>query len=115
MPGQLIAPKDRPLSPTFLFEGEKYADCRVYMVVERIDFQETVVAPAKTSRVKSKTEPRPIIFHPPFFDGIEALRQGIDNFPEVRRTHVVVELSDLAVRLSRALMDSQPRRRGRPS
>ena len=78
--------------------------------MDRIGLAETA-SPIASSSARQ----RPMFFVPQFCSGLDALRTLFADAPLSRRTHLVVELTELAVTLDHHLKSIPARRRGRPS
>jgi hypothetical protein len=109
-PYQVVAPlKGWPVGITDA--GAKVADTSVYMVMDRIGLAETSAAPIASPDARQ----RPQFFVPKFCTGSDELQRLLVCAPPSRRTHLVVELAELAVRVDQCLAATPARRRGRPS
>lgn len=85
------------------------ADTRIYLVVRTVERH--VKLPARQKRQAPELQFRV----PQLYRGLAALSRMFEEAPPALRSAIVLELTDLAVRLDRTLRDSKPRRRGRPS
>ena len=109
VPHQVMAPL--PGWPVRMLNGATVADTSVYMVMDRIGMTETASFPIASPEARQ----RPLFFAPQFCGGLAALTDFFAEVSTARRTHLVVELSELAVRLDQLLSTTPARRRGRPN
>lgn len=93
-----------------MHSGVFHPDDNVYLVIDRISFAETV----SELPIGPLPEGRPIIFGPVICHGGEKLAEHLFQLPD-RRTHLVIELRNLARKLVHHLKETPPRRRGRSS
>ena len=108
-PYQVMAPI--PGWPTRVLNDVTVADTSVYMLVDWIDFAETTGPDTAAGGGRLQ----PLIFVPRFCHGTAALVKTVGDLSPQRRTHLVVELSELAAMLDRHLKTTPARRRGRPT
>jgi hypothetical protein len=97
--------------PVRQLNGIEVADTPVYMVVERIGLPELASQPIASTEARQ----RPVFFTPTFCAGVSGLQAFFANVSPSRRTHLVVELTELAVVIDKRLAATPARRRGRPS
>ena len=103
-PRMKMSPNDRPECPTYEDRGGRYADCRVFLVVEKIEMGETY---------GKKPSAVPLIFAPTFCRGIEALQEELHTMNFNRRKVLVLELANTAVMIGELLDRAPEIRRGR--
>lgn len=108
-PYQVMAPLEG--SPVRMLNGAMVRDTSVYMVIDRIGLAETLGSPIASAEARHG----PVFFVPRFCQGTEDLKRLFEEVSPSRRTHLVVELSELAVLLDQRLASTPARRRGRPS
>lgn len=107
-PPNLIAASDRPNAPVYLVNGIECADCRVFVVLEKVELTETTPSAAKSRRNKM-----PILIEPKVCRGIGELTTELDQMgPDFRKT-VVLELANLAVLVDEWLVKAPLVLRGR--
>lgn len=104
IPRSKIPAEDRPRCPVFEINGIRYADCRVFAVIEKIEVKEAFT----TERVKV-----PLILEPIFCRGIEALRNELHTMNFDRRKVLVLELAHTVVMVSEFLEGAPQIQRGR--
>jgi hypothetical protein len=86
-------------------------DRRVFLVIERVEFSEAfpVFAELGSKRSKEAMLREPTICH-----GIDALCDKLDQMDHLFRRAIVLELAQMAARISELLEQAPRRRRGRP-
>jgi hypothetical protein len=106
-PRTVMLAEDRPGCPTYLEKGIKYADCRIFAVIEKVEMKE--LFPASTS---GKAKNRPLIFEPKFIRGLEALKSELDTMPNYYRKALILEIAQIGVLVHRHLNEAPGTRRG---
>ncbi len=109
-PRQRMAPEDRPDCPTYEEGGNVWADCRVYLIVRKVEMTE--VFPGQEARRRRK---EPIIHSPVFCAGINALRDEMHRMNHQDRKALVLELAHTAYMVQGFLFDAPIAKRGRGS
>ena len=97
--------------PVRRIQGIETTDLSVYMVMDRIGLSELASQPIASPEARQ----RPVFFAPTFCDGVSGLQAFFAEASPSRRTHLVVELTELAVGIDKRLAATPARRRGRPS
>ena len=110
-PRQLIDPADRPGCPTFVHKGHEYADCRRFLVLQKIVVTEALHGAAGKGKGKGKGEP--MFLMPVFCQGLSGLTHELDEAGDRYRKAYVQELAYLACQLTSALEQTTPIKRGR--
>lgn len=101
--------EDYPGYPTYEDRGVKYADGRVFMILNKVELTE--ILPGNGWGQKDK----PVILAPKFCEGITALGTGLhETLPIHRRAVTVVELTAIAQTVQKWLPEAPIIRRGRP-
>ena len=95
---------DRPGCPAYEKNGRRYADCRVFVLIEKIEFKE--VFPGAEDGL-------PVIFEPIFCRGLAELNKQLDRMNHQRRKLLVLELADTASLLLQSLREAPAVKRGR--
>lgn len=108
VPRKRLKPSQRPGSPTVEQEGETYADCRVYAVIEKIEMTE-IFAGHPGAPPKGK----PLIRAPKIVRGIEALTEALEPLQHRQRKAVVLEIAHTAVVATLRLNQEPAIKRGR--
>ncbi len=97
-----------PNLPTYLHNGRRYADARLFVVISKVELTELFPASPKTTDT-------PMFLEPAFCDGVEALGQHLsERMPDRRRVVVVLELAATAQATASFLEKAPVIRRGRP-
>ena len=107
-PRQRMAAVDHPECPTYEEDGHSWADCRVFMIVTKVEVTE--VFPASTRR---SFRNKPLIHAPRFCRGIVALRNELHHMNFRYRKALVLELAEMAVQILGHLDDAPDVKRGR--
>jgi len=107
-PRQRIAPEDRPACPTYEEGGNGWADCRVFMIVTKVEMTEVFPKPTRRSR-----DNKPVVLAPRFCRGITALREELHRMNFRYRKVLVLEVAEMAVMIQGQLEDAPEVRRGR--
>jgi hypothetical protein len=105
VPGKKIPSAERPGCPSVGDINGRYADCHVYLLIERVELTETMPA---------YRHGRAIFISPVFCHGRAQLAKGLDRLNQKMRKVLVVELALRAVLLRKFLTESVAVRRGRP-
>jgi len=108
LPRQAILAEDQPDCPTYEENDLRWADCRVFMLITKVEIKEVFGAP---SNRKSKTTP--LIFTPVFCYGIEALRAELHRMKFNYRKVLVLELAHTAAMVRDLLRKTTVVKRGR--
>ncbi len=104
-----IPPQDRPGAPTLVDDrGREYADCRVFVVINKVEIKEIFQAPGGR-----KLPFGPLILRPVYCRGIEALRNELDRMGADKRKAMIIEIAHLAADISGILPRAPVRKRGR--
>ncbi len=105
---QRIFPKDRPGVPTYVDDrGHKFADCRVFVVINKVEITEIFQAPGR------KSPSAPVIQQPVYCRGIEELRNELRRMSANYRKAVVVEIAEAAAGIADLLPKAPSMKRGR--
>jgi hypothetical protein len=99
-----LTPDLRPGCPTYVLNGRKYADCRRFMIVEKLDMKE--IYPGDRDNY-------PLIRQPIFAEGIDQLKLELDGLNHRRRKALVLELANGAALLLEYLAKAPLVTRGR--
>ena len=106
---QLHRAKDYPHMPTFEHRGHRYADRRVFVVLQKLELTE--IRPG----LAGKPRARPVFGAPIYCDGTDELGEHLSSaMPNHRRTATVVELAATAQSTQQWLSAAPVIRRGRP-
>ncbi len=105
--GKLL-PSLRTNCPTYEKDGQLYADCRIYAVVEKVEMTE-VFSGDPNALAKGK----PLIRKPRFCRGIQALSKELDSLPYRHRKAVVIEIAHTIVVVINWLAKAEVKKRGR--
>lgn len=100
--------KVRPGCPTYQVDGDSYADCRVYMLLEKVELTEVHLL---GRRKKGKAQA--IQIEPVFCAGIAALTEEFHTLSGDRRKLLVVEIAEMAELLGQFLEQAPVTKRGR--
>ena len=104
-----IRPQDRPEAPILVDDhGRKYADCRVFVVINKIEIKEIFQA-LGGRRLASG----PLILEPVYCRGIEALRNELDGMGVDKRKAMIIEIAHVAAGISGVLPNAPVMKRGR--
>jgi hypothetical protein len=87
-------------------------DRRVFLVIQRVEFSEAFPAFAD---LQSKRSKEAIFREPTICYGIDALRDKLDQMDHLFRRAIVLEIAQMAARISEFLEQAPLRRRGRPA
>jgi len=106
---QRVRPEDRPEAPILVDDrGNKYADCRVFVVINKIEIKEIFEAPGG-KRLASG----PLILEPVYCRGIEALRNELHRMGGDYRKAMIIEIANAAAGISGILPQAPVTKRGR--
>ncbi len=104
-----IRSQDRPEAPALVDDrGREYADCRVVVVINKIEIKEIIQAPGGR-RLPSG----PLILEPVYCRGIEALRSELDLMGADKRKAMIIEIAHVAAGISEILPRAPVMKRGR--
>ena len=104
-PGKKIPSVERPGCPSVKDVHGRYADCNLYLLIERVELKETVPAYRSDSA---------LMLSPIFCHGRVQLAIALERLDQKIRKVLVVELALRAVHLRNYLNDTVALRRGRP-
>ena len=108
VPRQVLTACDRPGCPTYTERGIECADCRVFMIIHKVEVTEVFPAP-----IRGKTPgEESFMFHPTFCYGIEALHKVLHQMPYPYRKAVVVEIADTVALITEFLQKAPLVKRG---
>lgn len=105
VPGKKIPPLERPGCPSVGDADGHYADCHLYLLIERVELTETMPA---------YEQGRAIFTSPVFCHGRAELARALERLDQKMRKVLLVELALRAVLLRKFLNESVAVRRGRP-
>ncbi len=106
---QLHRSKDHPALPSFEHRGRRYADRRVFVMLQKLELTE--IRPG----LAGKKHATPVFGTPIYCNGIEDLSEKLSHaMPYHRRTTTVVELAGTAQAIQLWLAEAPIIRRGRP-
>jgi len=104
-----IRPQDRPEAPILVDDrGREYADCRVFVVINKIEIKEIFQAPGRR-----KFPSGPLILEPVYCRGIEALCSELDRMGADKRKAMIIEIAHVATDISEILPRAPVMKRGR--
>lgn len=104
---QSIDPKERPGCPSIDHKGTKIADCRRFLVLQKIVVTEALHGAAGKGKAK------PMFLHPIYCQGLAGLMKELNEAGDRYRKAYVQELAHLACRITTALDETPPIKRGR--
>ncbi len=105
---QRIRPKDRPDAPTYVEKnGREFADCRVFVVINKIEIKEIFQAPG--GRLASG----PLILQPVYCRGVDKLRDELHRMGADNRKAMIIEIANAAAGVSGILPNAPVMKRGR--
>ena len=102
-----IAASDRPRCPTYERNGSLYADCRVFLVVNKVEITEVFSYPEE-----SRAKGIPLILTPNICEGIAGLETELHKMNHSYRKALIVELAHAAAMVSEQLEQAPLVRRG---
>lgn len=105
-PAERIAANDRAQCPSYVMGRQRFADCRVFLVLEKVELTETHL------RVSSRAKRQAVQFEPVFCKGIEALMETLQLMGESFRKALVLELGEMAAVLWACLENAPVPKRG---
>ena len=106
---QRIRPKDRPEAPTYVdSRGREYADCRVFVVINKIEIKEIFQAPGGRRLASG-----PLILQPVYCRGIEELHNELDRMGADYRKAMIIEIAHVAAGIIEILPHAPVMKRGR--
>jgi hypothetical protein len=94
---------DRPGCPSYEENGRRYADCRVFVIIEKLDLKEAFPGASKD----------PVIFAPEYCRGIENLHKRLHRMNHQRRKALVLEIAHAAALVTEFLATAPLVKRGR--
>ncbi len=101
--------RDYPNFPYYEDSGQRYADRRLFVLLEKVELTE--ITPA-SSRGQPHT---PVVLEPVFCEGAKALSNELhETMPDHRRAVIVLELAATAQSVQAWLAEAPVIRRGRP-
>lgn len=101
--------EDFPDLPSFEHRGRRYADRRLFVLLQKIELTEIIPA------VSDRGSRQPVILEPVFCEGVEALGAELsESMPDHRRAATVLELAATAQSVQAWLFEAPVIRRGRP-
>ncbi len=101
--------QDYPDLPSYEQGGRRYADRRLFVILQKVELTEIVPRPLPGRHAK------PIILEPVFCEGVEALTEALhDVMPTRRRAVTVLEVAATAQAVWEFLAAAPIIRRGRP-
>ena len=104
-----IRPQDRPEAPILVDDpGREYADCRVFVVINKIEIKEIFQALGG-----SKLASGPLFLEPVYCRGIEALRNELDRMGADKRKAMIIEIAHVVAGISEFLPRAPVMKRGR--
>ncbi|MBT5240111.1 MAG: hypothetical protein HOL61_05970 [Rhodospirillaceae bacterium] len=106
-PRQKVLAKHHPGHPSYLENGTRYADLRVYLLIERVELSNVYTQP------KNPTPAHPEIPAPVVCYGITQLHDELHKMNYDYRKVLVMEIAEMAVLLLDALQNTPPIHRGR--
>jgi hypothetical protein len=106
IPRQQLAAEDRPNCPHLDEDGFRIADCRVYMLLTKVEFKEVF---------GNADQDNPMIFAPTFCCGVNAVREALHTRSYELPKLVVLEIAHRAVMVSKAIAMVPAAIRGRPA
>lgn len=106
-PRQKTPAEERPRCPSFEERGRRWADCRVFAVIEKVELTEIY------SGEEDSNGSRPIIMQPVFCHGIEALQKELARMNFDYRKALVMEIAEMATMVADHLSKAPVVKRGR--
>ena len=107
-PRQRMAAADHPGCPTYEADGHRWADCRVFMIVTKVEMTEVFPDPTRRS-----FRNKPVIHAPRFCRGIVALQEELHRMNFRYRKALILEIAEMAVQIRGHLDDAPEIKRGR--
>lgn len=102
-PPRRLSAKDRPNSPTMTIDGKTYADCSVFLLIQRVELTEAWPMASKD---------KPLVFEPEIAYGRTELGALISRMGLHHRKLLVLELADNVAMIEAYLPETSPSRRG---
>jgi hypothetical protein len=99
---------ERPNCPTFTENGTVWADCRVFVVIEKVELEEL-----KPTGLSPDFKEESLVFQPKFLRGGNALAEELRTMNFDYRKALVLELAHTAQMVTEALKTAPAIRRGR--
>jgi hypothetical protein len=107
VPAEHVPAEDRPGCPTYDHNGISCADCRIFMVMQKVETIEALPLPKKAGRRKA------VIMRPAFYRGLSALSEELHTMPNYYRKVFILEFAETAVLLTHYLGRAPRIKRGR--
>jgi hypothetical protein len=104
MPRMRIAAEDRPGCPSYENKGVRFADCRIFALIQKVEIKEAF---------PSVPRGLPLILRPTFCHGVQALTEEMKKMNYDYRKVLVLELAHTAVMVTDHLKKAPDIRRGR--
>lgn len=105
---QPVPAEDYPDLQSYMHEGDRMADFRVFTLIQKVELKEL-----RTPAANAMDANQPFIYQPAFYRGIEALTAAINRRSISFRKALVLELSTTATLIVRYLDEAPATRRGR--
>ncbi len=105
-PPSFVLADDRPEGPTYEKNGSLFADCWIFMIMQKIDITEALPEPPKSKGKATLMAPR-------FARGRTALNERLGEMPHYYRKAFIIELAETAVLVTRWLDQAPLIKRGR--
>jgi hypothetical protein len=106
-PPDQIAAEDRPGCPTYKSGGFEMADCRHFMILQKVELTEVHLGGSRRAKRQA------IQFAPIFCKGIDALTAELHRMGENYRKAMILEIAEMAVILWKHLEKAPILKRGR--
>lgn len=106
VPAEHVPAEDRPGCPTYRLNGIKFADCWIFMVMQKIELTESLPG-------RSRGRKKAVLLDPHFFHGRKKLRKELDSMPSLYRKAFVMEIAETAVLVTSHLEQAPLIKRGR--
>jgi len=107
-PREALSAEQRPNCPSYEKDGHSWADCRVFMVLNKVELKEVFAVAGNES-----SNSQPIIFGPILCYGMEALITELQKMHFEYRKALVIELAHTAAMVSDLLKEAPLVKRGR--
>ncbi len=105
---QKVAAADRPGCPAYEERGVRWADCRVFMVLEKIELTEVLPVASTGKRIRD-----PAFLQPTFCRGVAALGRELHHMNFQYRKALVMEVASPAAAIDELLREAPEIKRGR--
>jgi len=106
VPAEDVLAKDRRGCPTYQRNGVDYADCWIFMVMQKIGLTESLPGDAEAQKEDQ-------LLVPQFFRGRAKLHKELDSMPSHYRKAFVIEIAEIAVLVTSHLEQAPLIKRGR--